>query len=315
MKRFIIIFIVGIFLLAFIVGKCNNDDMEEVSEEVVELVQDKNQEIDIKETVVDVPKDREQSVFLDSTVSDNPRNLRSYPEQILVRKGYCTSYNNETKCPNWVAWHLSREHTDGQFSRNGVPYYAEDGTVYGIGNITAEICKNGYFVDLEAKEPRQQLSDWTREYNMSHGHMCPAGDNKWDKVAMNQSFLLTNMCPQDEKLNGGGWQKLEEKCRSWANRFGEIYIVAGPIFNEPISRTIGEGQIAVPDAFFKVVLCIEGFPKAIGFIYKNDSSSQSIKDCVCSVDVVEELVGFDFFSSLPDKIEETIESESDLGQW
>ena len=237
------------------------------------------------------------------------------PSQILNRIGYTTSYNCNTKCPNWVAWHLTSVRTDGPFTRKGVPYYSNDGIVEGIGNVTPETCRNGYFVDLEAKEPRQQLSDWTRDYNMSHGHMCPAGDNKWDKAAMNQSFLLTNMCPQDEKLNGGAWKKLEEKCRTWANKYGDIYIVAGPIFNKPITRTLGEGRIAVPDGFFKVVLCLEGTPKAIGFLYKNDPSSQSIKDCVCSVDSVEELTGFDFFYSLLDDIEDVVESDANLSKW
>lgn len=244
-----------------------------------------------------------------------PASSHFVDEQILSRKAYTTSYNCNTKCPNWVAWHLTSEHTDGPFPRKGVPYYSNNGIVEGIGSVTQETCRNGYFVDIEAKEPRQLLSDWTRDYNMSHGHMCPAGDNKWDKAAMNQSFLLTNMCPQNERLNGGGWKKLEEKCRTWANQYGDIYIVAGPIFSEPITRTLGEGKIAVPDAFFKVVLCLEGTPKAIGFLYKNDSSSQSIRECSCSVDNIEELTGLDFFYSLPDDIENIVESDSNLSKW
>ncbi len=210
---------------------------------------------------------------------------------------------------------MTREHTEGPYSRNGVPYYADDGTVYGIGTITPENCKNDYIVDLEAEEPRQQLTDWTRDYNMSHGHMCPAGDNKWDKTAMNQTFLLTNICPQDEKLNGGGWKKLEDKCRTGANQYGEIHIVSGPIFHVPISRFLGAGRIAVPDAFFKVILCLKGTPKAIGFIYKNDASSQSMKDCVCTVDDIEALTKFNFFYSLPDDIENEVESNSNWSQW
>lgn len=243
------------------------------------------------------------------------RPIIPHSEQLLHRKGYTTSYNHKTKCPNWVSWYLTREHTDGPYSRKGVPYYADDGTVFGIGRVTPDTYKNGYFVDLEAEEPRQQLSDWTREFNMSHGHICPAGDNKWDKAAMNQSFLLTNMCPQDAKLNSGGWNSLEEKCRTWAKIYGDIFIIAGPIFNQPITRTMGAGKIAVPDAFFKVVLCMQGKPKSIGFIYKNDSSSQSIKDCACSVDSVEEMTGFDFFISLPDDIEDVVESDANLAKW
>ena len=84
---------------------------------------------------------------------------------------------------------------------------------------------------------------------------------------------------------------------------------------EPITRTLGEGRIAVPDGFFKVVLCLEGTPKAIGFLYKNAPSSQSIKDCVCSVDSVEVLTGFDFFYSLLDDIEDVVESDANLSKW
>lgn len=240
-------------------------------------------------------------------------NLQS---QILYRIAYITSYNPSTRNPNWVAWELTREHTDGPYHRNGIPYYAEDGSVLGIGNITVDTYRNGYFVDLEVEGPRQEHSDWrAHPSNIEHGHMCPAADNKWDKAAMNQSFLLTNMCPQNGNLNGGGWKKLEEKCRSWAIRYGKIYIIAGPIFNLPIEHTMGEGQIAIPDAFFKVILCLEGNPKALGFIYRNDDSRQSLNECVCSVDDVEQQTGFDFFDSLPDDIEDAVESASNLRIW
>lgn len=310
MKRFIIVFILVILFLAIVIGNCSDDSIE-IDEPITYLssTDDEKEQDNKKEQV------QETTLPIDTRNIEIPASSHFVDEQILSRKAYTTSYNCNTKCPNWVAWHLTSEHTDGPFPRKGVPYYSNDGVVEGIGNVTQETCRNGYFVDLDANEPRQQLSDWTRDYNMSHGHMCPAGDNKWDKAAMNQSFLLTNMCPQDEKLNGGAWKKLEEKCRTWANLYGGIYIVAGPIYNEPITRTLGEGKIAVPDAFFKVVLCLEGSPQAIGFLYKNDSSSQSIKDCVCSVDSVEELTGFDFFTSLPDDIEDVVESDANLAKW
>ena len=237
--------------------------------------------------------------------------------QILDRLGYITSYNHDTKCPNWVAWHLTKEHTDGPFPRKGVPYYDEDGTAIGIGVVTIETQRGDYFLDLEAEEPRQLLTDWpNNEYRMTHGHICPAADNKWSKAAMNQSFLLTNMCPQSGSLNGGAWQKLEDKCRVWATMYDEVYIVAGPIFTDgKVSRTIGESNVAVPDAFFKVVLCTTGTPKAIGFLYLNDDSSQSMRQAACSVDSIEELTGFDFFTSLSDDIENEIEADFVMASW
>lgn len=237
------------------------------------------------------------------------------PHQHLTRLGYTTSYNKVTKCPNWVAWHLTDEHTDGPFPRSGEPYFEND-EACGIGKVDRNIWKGDYFVDMEAELPRQEHSDWAEKpAGMSHGHICPAGDNKWSKAAMNQSFLLTNMCPQDETLNSGGWRKLEEKCRDWAKKYEDIYIVSGPIFYEGAKRSFGKNKIGIPDAFFKVVLCVNGQPKAIGFIYSNDSSSQSMAKNVHSIDEIEEIVGMDFFYYLPDSIENEVEMMTNLGMW
>lgn len=204
------------------------------------------------------------------------------PSQILERLGYITSYNHDTKCPNWVAWYLTRERTDGPFLRKGVSYYDENGTAIGIGDVTPETQRGGYFLDLESEEPRQLLTDWpNNKYRMTHGYICPAADNRWSKVAMNQSFLLTNMCPPDGSLNGGAWQKLEDKCRTWRCSLAASILFPVPFTQvEKVSRTIGSSKVAVPDSFFKVVLCLEGRPTAIGFLFINDSSNQSMKDCI-----------------------------------
>ena len=42
----------------------------------------------------------------------------------------------------------------------------------------------------------------------SRGHMAPAMDMRWDKTAMAQCFYMTNMCPQETKLNNDDWRVL-----------------------------------------------------------------------------------------------------------
>lgn len=311
MKKIIIGFIMFIIFLAILVRNCSDDSIE-MDEPITNL-----SSTNVNKEQYDEKEQVQGTILLkDSSNIEIPRSSHFLNEQILSRKAYTTSYNCITKCPNWVAWKLTDEHTDGPFSRKGVPYYCEDGTAYGIGEVNSETCGSGYFVDLETKESRQELSDWTGEFGMTHGHMCPAGDNKWDKVSMNQSFLLTNMCPQAAGLNGGSWKKLEEKCRVWAKKNGCIYVVAGPmLYDGKVNRTLGNGKIAVPDAFFKVVLCMTGNPKAIGFIYVNNDGPHQMGNAVCSVDNVEKLSGFDFFSSLPDDVEDNIESINDMTEW
>ena len=88
---------------------------------------------------------------------------------------------------------------------------------------------------------------------------------------------------------------------SWAKEYGDIYIVCGPIFYKGKHKTIGSNKVAVPDAFFKVVLCMQGTPKAIGFVYKNVEGNRPKDSYVNTVDEVERITGFDFFPALPDK--------------
>ncbi len=233
-----------------------------------------------------------------------PAPLKDRPEQILRRKGYTVSYNSETRNPNWVAWHLTKSHTYGSFQRH----------------------QEVFTEDTDVKAPRATDSDY---YNSRYdrGHMCPAGDNKWDKQAMMESFLFTNVCPQNHGLNKYEWNHLEIVCRDWAKTYGAVDIVCGPIYSSKADRyrvgkssqnaqkTIGRNKVWVPDAFFKVVLCRQGRPKAIGFIYRNEGVKQLVEEAVCTVDKVEELTGIDFFPALDDKIERVVESKVSLSDW
>lgn len=214
------------------------------------------------------------------------------PEQILKRTGYVASYNKTTLLPNWVAWHLTAERTEGSAKRSGVDF-AED---------------------TEVSEPR--ATDWDY-YNSGYdrGHMCPAADNKWSKKAMEESFLFTNMCPQNGNLNRGDWNEMEMACRKWAKKYGDLYIVCGPILYKGKHKTIGKNKVVVPEAFFKVVLRTGDDPQAIGFIYKNTSGNRPKDSYVNTVDEVERITGIDFFPSLPDDVEKKVEAECDLGLW
>jgi len=222
-----------------------------------------------------------------------PARLKNRPDQILKRRGYTASYNRETRLVNWVAWALTAGHTSGPNKRKGVEYHEDE----------------------DVPSPRAGKFDYYSS-GYDRGHMCPAGDNKWDAEAMRDCFLFTNMCPQDHQLNGGPWNDLEIKCRSWAQKFGCVYIVTGPVLEDGVRhKTIGKNKITVPEAFFKVLLTLQPSPKAIGFIYDNESGKVSMRDCVRSVDEVEEITGIDFFPMLDDDIERKVEKMADLDAW
>ncbi len=219
------------------------------------------------------------------------------PEQLLRRTGYVTSYNKDTRTPNWVGWVLTAEHTDGDNVR-----------------------KNHKFLeDEDVPEPRALYSDIREgECGYQRGHICPAADNKWSYKAQEDAFLMTNICPQNGELNQRDWKYLEEECREWAKRYGKVYITAGPVFSGKSPERVGENRVAVPDAFFKVVLTLGSDgrqPKAIGFIYDNADGQHEMSYYVRTVDEVEETSGLDFFSQLDDDVENKVEAHADLSDW
>ena len=103
----------------------------------------------------------------------------------------------------------------------------------------------------------------------SRGHMAPAMDMRWDKTAMTQCFYMTNMCPQDTKLNNDHWRVLEEKVHRWAKRDKRLMVFTGPIMGKN-PKMIGKDKqnIAVPEAFFKVLYAPDK-GRSIAFIYEN----------------------------------------------
>ena len=92
-------------------------------------------------------------------------------------------------------------------------------------------------------------------------------------------------------------------------------MVCGPIVND-ISNTIGENKVVVPQAFYKVLLQEEnGKIHTIGFVYENVSGRKPMSTYAMTVDEVEKLTNIDFFPSLPNKIENKVESEVDFSKW
>ena len=221
-----------------------------------------------------------------------PGKLNDRPEQILKRVAYTSSYNSDLRIPNWVAWQLTGAHTGGKNKRAGVKFQE----------------------DTDVPLPRAVDFDYVRS-GYDRGHLCPSADNRWDAIAQEQSFLLTNVCPQDHNLNVGDWHELENLCRKWAKTYGSIYVVAGPVLFKGKHKTIGKNKVTVPEAFFKVVLCMEGKPKAIGFVYRNESGNRPKSYYVNTIDDVERITGIDFFPALPDNVENEVEATSSLEAW
>lgn len=249
-------------------------------EVVINQDQQQNNDISLEEAVVSV-----QNLEI-------PAKLKDRSEKILKRSNYTISYNRNWNQPNWVAWELNKNETRGRNNRN-----------------------EEFTADPDLAEAYQVESYDYSGSGYDRGHMCPAGDNHFDAKAMNESFYMSNICPQNHELNAGKWNDLEIACRKWANRYQQLFIVCGPIIDKRNGKRIGkEHEIIVPEKFFKVILITSTKPaRAIGYIFENNGSDRPYK--VHSIDEVEKITGMDFFPNLPDKIEDLVESRYEASDW
>ena len=290
LHRYVVV--LGIILLILIISCSHTSGKNRrYSTEIEEL------SVDNSITIIGQPDSKDNvSMAINSSMDAvhilcRPAPLSNTSEQRIEKTSYIVSYNKETKIPNWVAWHLTADHTDGPVRRMS-SFYEEESVV----------------------SPRATLEDY-KGSGWSRGHMCPAGDNKWSETAMYESFSLVNVCPQDASLNSGLWNSIEIDCRRWANRFGDIFIVCGPVLYNKEHETIGTNKVVVPEAFFKVILCLQGQPKAIGFVVKNNAGTKKKDQYINTIDEVERITGIDFFPALPDSIEDVVEAYSNIKDW
>lgn len=245
-----------------------------------------------RRVVQEVLQEIDKTMQEDTDLSEDTENIGLEQAQVtsdgllLVRTGYTVCYNPQTREPDWVAWKLTEARTKGTASRKNASFHEDE----------------------EVPFPRADTYDYARS-GYDRGHQCPAQDNKWSDIAMDESFLMSNICPQNSDLNRHEWERLESQCRSWAAYYGAVYIVCGPIFDDSATKYIGKHRVRVPSAFFKAVLCMAGQPRAIGFIYDNVGKEQGHSESVRTVDEIERITGLDLFYRLEDSIENKVEAE------
>ncbi len=214
--------------------------------------------------------------------------------QVIKHTYFALSYNEEHEQAEWVAYKLDRD-------------------LLRAPNVERT---NDFRPDPKVRKASASHRDYTRT-GYDRGHLAPAGDMAHSIEAMSQTFYMSNISPQIRNFNSGIWRELEENTRYWANKFGELYIVTGPVLTRGIREQIGDNKVSVPDEFFKVLLDLtEPEIKAIAYLIPNEVSDRPISDFAVSIDQIETITGIDFFPNLmDDSMEEQLESTFDPKLW
>jgi endonuclease G len=210
----------------------------------------------------------------------------------LVEHTYFTlSYSEAAEQAEWVVYELTRQRLE-------LPWAQRPNTF-----------RPDPEVETESATPR--------DYNGSgydKGHLCAAADMAFDPLAIDETFFMSNISPQDPAFNGGIWRELEELSRDWARRSQVLYMVTGPVLRQPPVSRIGFSKVVVPAMYYKVLLAPQQ-RRAIAFLMPNAVSTRPVMEYACTVDVVEQQTGLDFFPQLLRGPDEALEASIDKGAW
>lgn len=211
--------------------------------------------------------------------------------QIVHHEGYSLSYSEAHEQAEWVAYELKQKHlSNTNFKR---PYFEIDKAV-----------KTG-------------AASWKNYKNSGYdrGHLCPAGDRKYSQFAHDETFLTSNITPQEHNFNSGIWNTLEQKVRYWAGKYDGVYVVTGGILKGTIN-SIGNEKVSVPNQFYKIIFDYDnGNPKVVAFLMPHENSRKPLYKFVVSVDSIEALTGIDFFPELEAAVENRLEASNSYKNW
>lgn len=241
----------------------------------------------------------------------NPSNAATDVNQpsnyLLDKPQYAVSYNRDLGRPNWVSWHLDSSWLGSTPRQDD---FRSDTT-------------------LPAGWYQVQSTDYSGS-GFDRGHHCPSGDRTNTVASNSATFLMSNMMPQSPDNNQGPWEALESYCRTLVSQGNELYIIGGGSgsggtgSNGGTTFTVASGHVGVPSQTWKVIIVlpaasgndvarVTNLTRTIAVIMPNTQGirANDWKTYRVSVDQVEALTGYNFFSSVPASIQGVIEATVD----
>lgn len=205
-----------------------------------------------------------------------------------------SSYDRRTRNPAWVAEHITPE---------------------SLANGKADRKHSVFVEDITIPEMfRAKLKDYFRS-GYDRGHQVPAADAKWSQEAMDDTFALSNMCPQvGDGFNRDYWAHFEDFCRRLTHTYPSVRIVTGPLY---LPKREADGKwrvsyevignppnVAVPTHFYKVIFAEDGTiggKVALGaFVLPNAviPNTKPLTDFEVPLEAVERASGLQFATKL-----------------
>ena len=143
------------------------------------------------------------------------------------------------RVPEWVAQHIKRVSVECLDTGNRPTKWFTDNDLFRSG-----VAPN---------------DDSYRNSGYDRGHMAAKLlAARVSKKAEWNTHTVLNAVPQHPRFNQQIWRNLEELTGAWAQVYGEIWVIQGPVFDRKKKPfTIGdatERKVVVPDALYKIVI-------------------------------------------------------------
>lgn len=214
----------------------------------------------------------------------------------ITKDDYTIGYDAKNKIPYWTFEHLTKKSLAKNIKRPSNLRFEHEETL--------------------PKHFRATNHDFHKS-GFDRGHLAASANHAYSKHRLKQTFTLSNVAPQDPTLNRYYWKSLEEHTRKLTEHYDDVYVVSGTAFFSVDSRIaqgkkvrtlsyelIGEGDVAVPNAFYKVILAKS---KGRGRHYKAYlipntyiEGTPPFSEFEISIRTLEEQTGILFFPSEPD---------------
>lgn len=212
---------------------------------------------------------------------------------VVARDGYALEESEQDKIPIWVCERITRYQVTGSLTGGRITFKPDP---------------------LLPAEARSRDDDY-RGSEFDRGHQAPLADQTREQRLRNETFFLSNVVPQNRRLNQQAWAGLEERVRGWAMARDTIYAITGPMFWDPreddpstargyVNYSWIGNHVSVPTHLYKIVVARRpdrsGW-EAIAFVIDNKAYDRSTdwSAFIKSVSWIQKRAGMTFFPNLP----------------
>ncbi|MDX2110559.1 MAG: DNA/RNA non-specific endonuclease [Verrucomicrobiota bacterium] len=240
-------------------------------------------------TVVDAGAVSRANTFLYGGMPRSSRALR-----LLQNKGYLVGYDEKLQNPAWVAYRVVK-----------------------MDDYDAPPRHDKF--EMDRRTQSRVRADAFARSGYDRGHLAPsyAIGLCYGAEAQVETFLMSNISPQNPLLNRTLWGDLEQRvARRYGKRFDTIWVLCGPTF-KPVPKYL-DADVAIPEQFYMILLdeLDSRHLRALAFLIPNEApEGEDLRTYLTSIDIVEQYSGLDFFPDLPDDTEGALETVQPTRLW